>query len=68
MHTYGNLFRIQTWGASHTPEIGIVIDGIPSGISINLEDFSHDLLRRKAGAKGTTPRLENDTPEIKSGV
>ncbi len=68
MHTYGNLFKIQTWGASHTAEMGVVINGVPPGIPISTDDFLPDLLRRKAGAKGTTPRLEDDIPEIKAGV
>jgi chorismate synthase len=48
--------------------VGVVIDGCPAGISLTVTDFSADLDRRKAGAKGTTPRKEDDIPEIVSGV
>ncbi|MEA1873388.1 MAG: chorismate synthase [Bacteroidota bacterium] len=68
MHTYGNFFQIHTWGSSHAAELGVVIDGVPAGIPMSEADFFEDLLRRKAGAKGTTPRLETDEPEIISGV
>lgn len=48
--------------------MGVIIDGCPAGISLAAEDFTADLERRKAGAKGTTPRKEDDIPEIVSGV
>jgi chorismate synthase len=68
MHTYGKYFQIHTWGSSHAAELGVVIDGVPAGITLSETDFIDDLTRRKAGAKGTTPRLETDEPEIVSGV
>jgi chorismate synthase len=68
MHAYGNIFKIQTWGVSHTQHIGVVIDGVPAGMNLSLDDFAVDLNRRKAGFKGTTPRVESDIPEILSGV
>ena len=68
MNTFGNIFRISIYGESHGPEVGIMIDGCPPGISITEEDLLKDLDRRKAGAKGTTPRKEFDIPEIKSGI
>lgn len=68
MNTYGNKFRLSIFGESHGILIGVVLDGIPAGIPLSAEDFHPDLLRRKSGAKGTTPRIEGDVPELVSGV
>lgn len=68
MNTFGRIFRINIFGESHGNSVGITIDGCPSGISIEEKDFEQDLLRRKSGAKGTTPRKEDDIPELVSGV
>lgn len=68
MNTFGNRFRISIFGESHGPCIGVTIDGVLPGVPLTEEDFTQDLARRKAGAKGTTPRLEADLPEILSGV
>lgn len=68
MNTFGRNFRITVFGESHGEMIGVVMDGVPEGIELCAEDFSEDLLRRKAGAKGTTPRIEGDVPQIVSGV
>jgi len=68
MNSFGRIFRVSIFGESHGENVGVVIDGCPAGISLIEEDFSADLERRKAGAKGTTPRKENDVPEIVSGV
>ena len=68
MNNFGKLFRISIYGESHGREVGILIDGCPAGIPLSAQDFEKDLLRRKAGAKGTTPRLEADKPFLKSGV
>lgn len=68
MNTFGRIFRIQIFGESHGNELGVLIDGCPAGLSIEADDFMPDILRRKAGAKGTTPRTEEDIPKIKSGV
>ena len=60
--TYGTLFRITTWGESHGPAIGVVIDGCPSGLSLSEEDIQKQLDRRKPGqSKFTTKRNESDT-------
>lgn len=67
MNTFGNQFRISIFGESHGAAIGVTLDGIPPGIPLKLEDFIPDLERRKPGAKGTTPRKEEDIPEIISG-
>lgn len=68
MNSFGRKFRIHIFGESHGENLGIIIDGCPSGIPISLSDFSEDINRRKAGAAGTTPRIEHDEPKIISGV
>ena len=68
MNSYGNKFRLSIFGESHGELIGVVIDGVPAGIPLTREDFLPDLARRKSGAKGSTPRREDDLPEIVSGV
>lgn len=68
MNSFGQVFRVSLFGESHGPAIGVTIDGCPSGIMLDAEDFSADLKRRQSGSKGTTPRVEADLPEIISGV
>jgi chorismate synthase len=68
MNSFGKNFRVQIFGQSHGEYVGIIIDGCPPGIPIAPEDFKEDIERRKPGAKGTTPRKEDDIPEIISGV
>jgi len=68
MNTFGNNFRVSIFGESHGPQIGVTLDGIPAGLPLKEADFTQDIERRKAGAKGTTPRKENDVPQIISGV
>lgn len=68
MNTFGRIFRVSIFGESHGEAIGVVLDGVTSGIKLSQEDFMADILRRKSGACGTTPRIEADTPEILSGV
>lgn len=68
MNSFGRLFRINIFGESHGKAVGVTIDGCPAGISIAPDDFLHDLTRRKSGAKGTTPRIEADLPQLLSGV
>lgn len=68
MNSFGRIFTVQIFGESHGMGAGITIDGCPAGIPIKAEDFEADLSRRRAGAKGTTPRKEADLPEIMSGV
>ena len=46
----------------------MVLDGVPAGLELSEQDFEQDILRRKSGAKGTTPRIEDDMPQIVSGV
>jgi len=67
--TFGNLFRVTTWGESHGKGIGVVVDGCPAGLSLCEKDIQIFLNRRKPGqSKFTTPRKESDTVEILSGV
>ena len=68
MDTFGRKFRVSIFGESHGDGIGVVLDGVQPGISLQKEDFTEDILRRKSGPKGTTPRIETDEPEILSGV
>ncbi len=68
-NTFGHLFRVTTWGESHGKAIGAVIDGVPSGICLDVEDIQVELDRRKPGqSKVTTERKEEDKVEILSGV
>ncbi len=68
MNSFGEFFRISLFGESHGKGIGVVIDGCPAGLSLDKNDFSKDLERRKGGKKGTSPRRESDIPLIKSGI
>ena len=67
--TFGNIFRISTWGESHGKAIGAVIDGCPAGLLLCEEDIQTFLDRRKPGqSKYVTQRKESDKVEILSGV
>ena len=68
MNTFGRKFRVSIFGESHGELIGVVLDGVPAGLELSAEDFTQDILRRKSGAKGTTPRIEADATRIVSGV
>ena len=66
---FGTIFQVTTWGESHGPAVGAVIDGCPAGLALNPEDFLLDMRRRQGGgANFTTPRKEEDTVLIESGV
>lgn len=68
-NTFGRLFAVTTFGESHGPAIGCVIDGCPPGIAIAVEDFAHDLARRATGrTRHTSQRHEADEVEILGGV
>ena len=67
--TFGTIFKITTWGESHGPALGVVIDGCPAGLPLCEEDIQIYLDRRRPGTSSiTTPRKENDKVEILSGV
>ncbi|WP_437225834.1 chorismate synthase [Planctomicrobium sp. SH661] len=68
-NSFGQAFRITTAGESHGPGNVVIIDGVPSGIPLSVEDLQVDLQRRKPGqSKIVTQRKEDDEPEILSGV
>lgn len=68
MNAFGRKFRVSIFGESHGELIGVVLDGVQPGIELSEQDFVQDLARRKSGAKGTTPRIEEDRPMLVSGV
>ena len=68
-NSFGNIFKYTTFGESHGPEIGCVIDGIPPGIKLNEKDIQNDLNKRRPGSsKFVTQRKEKDIVRISSGV
>ena len=68
-NSFGHLFRITTWGESHGPALGVVVDGCPPGIRLDPADIQQDLDRRKPGQnRFVTQRREEDLVEILSGV
>lgn len=67
--TYGNIFKITTWGESHGSAIGVVVDGCPAGLALCEKDIQKFLDRRKPGSSQfTTQRKEADSVEILSGI
>lgn len=68
MNSFGRIFRVHIFGESHGACVGLTIDGCPAGLPLTVEDFTADIERRKPGAKGTTPRKEDDIPLIKTGL
>ena len=68
-NSFGQIFRITTFGESHGPAIGVVIDGVPANLALSESDIQFDLDRRRPGqSKVTTQRKESDTVEILSGI
>ena len=68
-NSFGNLFVVTTFGESHGPALGCVVDGCPAGLSLSIEDINRDLTRRRGGFSGvSTSRSEKDDAEILSGV
>jgi chorismate synthase len=68
-NAFGRVFRIVTWGESHGPAIGVVIDGCPAGLPLERADIQRELDRRRPGQSDvTSPRRESDTARILSGV
>lgn len=69
MNTFGRIFRLTTFGESHGPAIGGVIDGMPAGVEVDLPFIQAELNRRRPGQSSlTTSRKETDSIEILSGV
>ena len=68
-NSYGQLFKVSTYGESHGEAIGCMIDGCPPNLKIDLEGIQDDLDRRKPGkTRHTSQRRESDTVKILSGV
>ena len=68
-NAFGKIFTVTTFGESHGPAIGCVIDGCPPGLALAAEEFTHDLARRATGkSRHTSQRHEADQVEILSGV
>jgi len=68
-NTFGQLFRITTWGESHGGGVGVVVDGCPPRLKLSEADIQPDLDRRRPGqSKIVTPRKETDSVQILSGV
>ncbi|TKB91509.1 MAG: chorismate synthase [Nitrospira sp.] len=68
-NTFGRIFTVTSFGESHGPAIGCVVDGCPPGLALSAEDIQQDLDRRKPGtSRHVTQRQESDTVEILSGV
>jgi len=68
-NSFGKLLTVTTFGESHGPAIGGVIDGCPPGLALSPEDFRRDLERRATGkSRHTSQRHETDAVEILSGV
>ena len=69
MNTHGKLFRLTTFGESHGPCIGGVIDGCPAGLRVDTQEVAHQLARRRGGAtEGSTARRESDRVDFISGL
>ena len=68
-NTFGKIFRFTTWGESHGPAIGCVVDGCPPNIKLSVDEIQKELNKRKPGqSKFTTQRKEDDKVEILSGM
>lgn len=69
MSTFGKHFRVTTYGESHCPSVGCIVDGVPPGLNLTEADIQPQLTRRRPGqSKLTTPRNEADQVAIQSGV
>ena len=67
--TYGQKYRFEIFGASHAPEIGVTIDGLPAGFAIDFDTLAAFLKRRAPGQNAwSTPRKEADLPEFRTGL
>ncbi|MBU2477444.1 MAG: chorismate synthase, partial [Gammaproteobacteria bacterium] len=68
-NSFGKLFTVTSFGESHGPAIGCIVDGCPPGLALSEADLQHDLDRRKPGqSRHTTQRREDDAVQILSGV
>ncbi len=68
-NSFGSMFRVTTWGESHGPSLGCVVDGCPPGIEFTLAEIQNYMDKRKPGqSKFTTQRREDDVVKVLSGV
>ena len=68
-NTFGKIFRFTTWGESHGPAIGCIVDGCPPNIALSEKDIQKDInLRRPGNTKFVSQRKESDKIEILSGI
>ncbi len=68
-NTFGKLFSLTTFGESHGPAMGVVLDGVKPGLKFSVNDLQEELQRRAPGnLAGTTARKEEDIPEVLSGI
>ena len=68
-NSFGQFFKITSWGESHGKALGVVVDGCPAGIKLNEKDIQTELDKRKPGqSRFTTPRKEPDKVQILSGT
>ena len=68
-NTFGHMFRVTTWGESHGDAVGVVVDGCPPGVPVDIADIQRDLDRRRPGqSEISTQRRESDKAEVLSGV
>ncbi len=68
MNSFGRIFRVHIFGESHGTCVGILLDGVPAGIKLDVKELNAELKKRKAGLIGTTKRIEKDTPCIMTGL
>lgn len=69
MNTIGTIFRLTSFGESHGPAIGGIIDGVPAGLKLNFDDVQYELNRRRPGQSGVvSSRNEADTLHVLSGI
>jgi chorismate synthase len=68
-NSFGQIFRLTTWGESHGPAVGCTVDGCPAGLELTVEDVQRELDRRRVGqSKVSSQRQESDTVQILSGL
>lgn len=63
-NSFGKILRVTIFGASHSPQLGVVMEGVPCGIRLTPDMFAEDINRRRPNTVGTTPRREDDIPVI----
>merc|ERR1711964_959162 len=69
MSTFGQYFKVTTYGESHCRSVGCIVDGVPPGMQLTEDDIQPQMTRRRPGQSAlTTPRNEMDTVEIQSGT